>query len=92
MNVTVMEKGNILTEHLLHTSIPMDTIVIINELLQEGLVLFQDIITHVWDVVKESLIFDLPRAERTIHKQQMEHPKRSLKILKVTAYRKVQKC
>lgn len=39
----------------------MDTIVVINEFLQEGLVLFQDIIAHVWDVVKESLIFDLPR-------------------------------
>lgn len=42
----------------------MDTIVIINEFLQEGLVLFQDIIAHVWDVVKESLIFDLPQEQK----------------------------
>lgn len=41
------------------TSVPMDTIVIVNEFLQEGLVLFQDVIAHVWDVVKESLIFNL---------------------------------
>lgn len=44
----------------------MDTIVIINELLQEGLVLFQDIIAHVWDVVKESLIFDLAQEQKKI--------------------------
>lgn len=42
----------------------MDTIVIINEFLQEGLVLFEDIIAHVWDVVKESLIFDLPQEQK----------------------------
>lgn len=39
----------------------MDTVVIINEFLQEGLVLFQDIIAHVRDVVQECLVFDLPR-------------------------------
>lgn len=38
----------------------MDTVVVINELLQEGLVLFQDIIAHVRDVVQERLVFDLP--------------------------------
>lgn len=74
----------------------MDTIVIINEFLQEGLVLFEDIIAHVWDVVKESLIFDLPQEqERTIHREQMKGPNRSLQILEVapvTTYWKVQKC
>lgn len=60
----MMLKGNMLTEHSLHTSVPMDTIVIINEFLQEGLILFQDIIAHVWDVVKEGLIFDLPQEQK----------------------------
>lgn len=42
----------------------MDTIVIIDEFLQEGLVLFQDIIAHVRDVVEESLIFYLPQEQK----------------------------
>lgn len=46
-------------EHSAHTSVTMDTIVVVNEFLQEGLVLLQHLITHVWNVVKERLILYL---------------------------------
>lgn len=63
MKVPAMQKGKIVTERSWRTSVAMDTVVIINELLQEGLVLFQDIIAHVRDVVQERLVFDLPREQ-----------------------------
>ncbi len=47
------------TEDLTHTSVTMDTIVVVDEFLQEGLVLFQHLVAHVWDVVKERLILHL---------------------------------
>lgn len=37
----------------------MDAIIVVDKLLQEGLVLLQHLITHVGDVVEESLIFHL---------------------------------
>lgn len=55
-------------QHSWHTSVAVDAVVIIDEFLQEGLVLFQDIIAHVWDVVEESLIFNLPQEEKDTSK------------------------
>ncbi len=37
----------------------MDTIIVVDEFLQKGLVLLEHLITHVWDVVKERLILHL---------------------------------
>jgi len=37
----------------------MDTIIVVNELLQEGLVLFQHLVTHIGNVVEERLILHL---------------------------------
>lgn len=37
----------------------MDTIVVVDEFLQKGLVLFQHLVAHVWDVVEEGLILHL---------------------------------
>lgn len=37
----------------------MDTIIVVNEFLKEGLVLFQHLVTHVRNVVKECLILHL---------------------------------
>lgn len=37
----------------------MDTIIVVDEFLQEGLVLFQHLVAHVWDVVKERLVLHL---------------------------------
>lgn len=37
----------------------MDAIIVVDQLLQEGLVLLQHLVTHVGDVVEESLIFHL---------------------------------
>lgn len=37
----------------------MDTIIVVDEFLQEGLVLFQHLVAHVRDVVEESLILHL---------------------------------
>lgn len=41
------------------TSVAMDTIIVVDEFLQEGFVLFQHLVAHVGDVVEESLIFHL---------------------------------
>lgn len=37
----------------------MDTIVVVDEFLQKGLVLLQHLVAHVWDVVEECLILHL---------------------------------
>lgn len=37
----------------------MDAVIVVDKLLQEGLVLLQYLITHIGDVVEESLIFHL---------------------------------
>lgn len=37
----------------------MNTIIVVDELLQEGLILFQHLIAHVGDIVEKSLIFHL---------------------------------
>lgn len=55
----------------------MDAIVIIDEFLQEGLVLFQDIVAHVWDVVEESLIFYLPQEQKNSSKDKLKNTKSS---------------
>ena len=53
-------------EHSAHTSVTMDTIIVVNEFLQEGLVLLQYLITHVWNVVKERLILYLRQKKTQI--------------------------
>lgn len=55
----------------------MDAVVIIDEFLQEGLVLFQDIIAHVRDVVEESLIFYLPQEQKDSSKEKLKNTKSS---------------
>lgn len=45
----------------------MDTIIVVDEFLQEGLVLFQHLVAHVRDVVEESLILHLRRKEEKMH-------------------------
>lgn len=56
---------------LAHTSITMDTIIVVYELLQEGLILLKHLVTHVRNVVEERLILHLE------HK----HHKKSLVVL-----------
>lgn len=46
------------------TSVTMDTIIVINELLQESLVLFQYLIAHVRDVMEERLILYLQKHKK----------------------------
>lgn len=55
----------------------MDAIVIIDKFLQEGLVLFQNVIAHVWDVVEESLIFYLPQEQKDSSKEKLKNTKSS---------------
>ena len=45
----------------------MDTIVVVDELLQEGLVLLQHLVAHIRDVVEEGLIFYLWTARSHAH-------------------------
>lgn len=47
------------------TSVAMDTIVVVDEFLQEGFILFQHLVAHVWDVMEESLIFHLRNKNKT---------------------------
>lgn len=42
----------------------MDTIIVIDEFLQEGLVLLKHLVAHVWDVVEESLILHLRKKKK----------------------------
>ena len=42
------------------TSVSMNfAVIVLNELFDEGAVLVEDFITHVWDVMQNSLILDL---------------------------------
>lgn len=42
----------------------MDTIIVVDEFLQEGLVLFKHLVAHVRDVVEESLILHLRKKQK----------------------------
>ncbi len=57
------------TETLTHTSVTVDTIVVVDEFLQEGLVLFQHLVAHVRDVVKERLILHLRNKNSHQHRK-----------------------